>query len=159
VLERAYAGVRMMESGVEVGSLTPAEGLRQLAEATYEHHTTHPDFMRLVSIENIHCAQHLKRSSTIVVENAKAITTLEAVLRRGVAAGVFRPDVDAIDVHMMISAFACFHVANRYTFEAIFGRDMLDPGLQHAHRRLIGDMVVATLLDLRGANLGHSPAW
>ena len=48
---------------------------------------------------------------------------------------------------MMISAYACFHVANRHTFAAIFKRDMLDPALQDSHRRLIGDMIVATMTD------------
>jgi hypothetical protein len=50
---------------------------------------------------------------------------------------------------MIISAYACFHVANRHTFAAIFDRDMLDPALQKAHRRLIGDMIVATMTDRR----------
>ncbi len=52
---------------------------------------------------------------------------------------------------MIISAYACFHVANRHTFAAIFKRDMLDPSLQDSHRRLIGDMVVATMTDRRNA--------
>ena len=64
--------------------------------------------------------------------------------------GVFRADLDAVDVHMMISAFACFHVANRHTFAAIFKRDMLDPALQDSHRQLIGDMIVETLTGERG---------
>ncbi|MDF2493044.1 MAG: TetR family transcriptional regulator [Microbacterium sp.] len=46
--------------------------------------------------------------------------------------------------------YACFHVANRHTFAAIFERDMLDPALRSAHRRLIGDMVVATMTAPRG---------
>ena len=39
-----------------------------------------------------------------------------AILERGHAAGAFRADVDAIDVHMMISAFCVFRIANRHTF-------------------------------------------
>jgi hypothetical protein len=52
---------------------------------------------------------------------------------------------------MVISAYACFHVANRHTFAAIFNRDLLDPALQDSHRRLIGDMIVATMTDRRAA--------
>jgi hypothetical protein len=100
---------------------------------------------------NIHRAEHLRQSETIMRENVTAITLLEEVIARGVRDGIFRDDVDALDVHMVISAYACFHVANRHTVAAIFNRDMLDPALQHSHRRLIGDMVVAMMRD-RQAN-------
>lgn len=162
VLERVYAQIRCVERGVQIAELSPAQALRKLAEATYDHHTTHPEFIQLVSIENVHRAEHLIQSETILRENATAITVLERVIERGVSCGEFRDDIDALDVHMIISAYACFHVANRHTFAAIFKRDMLDPGLQVSHRRLIGDMVVATLMDLgRGATrrLSDAPDW
>jgi AcrR family transcriptional regulator len=145
VLERVYAQIRQVERDIRIEELSPGEALRTIAEATYDHHTTHQAFIQLVSIENIHRAEHLRRSETILRENVTAITLLHEVIERGVRAGVFRNDVDAIDVHMIISAYACFHVANRHTFAAIFDRDMLDPGLQDSHRRLIGDMVLATM--------------
>jgi len=145
VLERVYAQIRRVESDIRIEELSPDEALRTIAEATYVHHTTHQAFIQLVSIENIHRAEHLRRSETILRENVTAITLLEQVIERGVRSGVFRDDVDAVDVHMMISAYACFHVANRHTFAAIFDRDMLAPSLQDSHRRLIGDMIVATM--------------
>jgi AcrR family transcriptional regulator len=150
VLERVYAQIRRVERGINVEELSPADALRTVAEATYHHHTTHEAFIQLVSIENIHRAEHVRQSQTILRENATAITLLQEVIERGVQDGSFRDDVDAVDVHMIISAYACFHVANRHTFAAIFGRDMLDPSLQDSHRRLIGDLVVATMTD-RGA--------
>ena len=145
VLERVYAQIRRVERGVRIDELSPSDALRTLAEATYDHHTTHQEFIQLVSIENIHRAEHLRQSPTILRENATAITVLEGVIQRGVDEGVFRDDIDALDVHMIISAYACFHVANRHTFAAIFDRDMLEPALQEPHRRLIGDMVVGTM--------------
>ncbi len=145
VLERAYANIREVERGVDVDQLSPEAALRKLAEATYTHHTTHPEFIQLVSGENIQRAEHLRKSQTILRENASAISLLGHVIDRGVREGAFRDDIDALDVHMIISAFACFHVANRHTFAAIFGRDMLDPDRQDEHRRLIGDVIVATM--------------
>jgi hypothetical protein len=35
---------------------------------------------------------------------------------------------------MMISSFCVFRVANRYTFGAIFDRDLLDPALRERYR-------------------------
>jgi hypothetical protein len=67
------------------------------------------------------------------------------VLERGIAAGVFRRDIDALDVHMMISAYSIFHVANRYTFRVLFDRDLLAVERHERYRRLAGEMIVATM--------------
>jgi AcrR family transcriptional regulator len=145
VLEGAYAQIRKVERDIRVDDLSPIDALRTIAVATYDHHTTHEEFIKLVSIENIHRAEHLRQSEAILRENVTGVTLLEEVIERGVDAGLFRDDVDAIDVHMMISAYAFFHVANRHTFAALFNRDMLEPALQPAHRELMGDMIVATM--------------
>lgn len=145
VMEAAYATIREAERSLDVAGLSPVDGLRQLAESTYDHHTSHRDFIRLVSIENIHRAEHIAKSDSIPQLNSVAIETLENVLNRGIASGVFRSDVDALDLHMMISAFSIFPVANRYTFRTLFGRDMLDPARHQRYRSLVGDMVVATM--------------
>ena len=95
VLERVYAQIRRVERGIQIDELSPDEALRKLAEATYDHHTTHEAFIQLVSIENIHRAEHLRQSETILRENVTAITLLEEVIERGVREGIFRDDVDA----------------------------------------------------------------
>jgi hypothetical protein len=68
---------------------------------------------------------------------------LTRILARGRAAGLFRDDLDALDIHMIISAFCVFRGANRYTFRAIFDRDLMDPRLRAHLRQMIGDLVVA----------------
>ena len=50
--------------------------------------------------------------------------------------------MDPLDIHMVISAFCVFRIANRHTFKAIFKRDMLDPDRRDQHRTLLGDLVV-----------------
>ena len=59
VLERAYAGIRAAEQTIEVDHLDPVAAIRRLAELTFDHHESHPEFIRLVSIENIHRAEHI----------------------------------------------------------------------------------------------------
>lgn len=79
-----------------------------------------------------------------------AIDLTGRILDRGRADGVFRDGVDAVDVHMIISAYCVFQVANQHTFGALFGRELLDPGLRGHYRQMIGDMVVGYLTS-RGA--------
>jgi AcrR family transcriptional regulator len=145
VLERAYAEIRRAEREVDVDGLDAAAAVRRIAELTFDHHESHPDFIRLVSIENIHHAVHMARSQAIAELGSPATDLLERILERGREEGVFRRDVDAIDVHMMISAFCVFRVANRHTFGTLFDRDLAAPELREHYRRMVGDMIVGYL--------------
>jgi AcrR family transcriptional regulator len=150
VLENAYLHIRALEQQVDVDHLDATEALRRLAEITFDHHETHEDFIRLVSIENVHHAEHLKKSDVRAGLAAPALDVLTRILKRGKAAGAFRKDIDALDVHMIISSYCVFRTANRYTFGAIFDRDLLDPRRRAHMRRILGDMVVALATNGRG---------
>jgi AcrR family transcriptional regulator len=145
VLERAYARIRAVEREVDVDDLDPRTAIRRLAELTFDHHDSHPDFIRLVSIENIHHAEHMRKSKQLANLKNPVIELIERILDRGRAEAVFRRDVDAIDVHMMISAFCVFRVANRHTFRTLFDRDLTDPDRRDHYRGMLGDMVVEYL--------------
>lgn len=144
-IETAYTVIRELERELDIDHLEPVAALRELAEATYDHHTSHRDFVRLVAIENVHRAEFISKSEVIPTLNATAIETAEGVLRRGVDAGLFRDDIDALDLHMIISAYAVFHVANRYTFRTLFGRDLLADDRHEHYRRLAGDLAISTM--------------
>jgi AcrR family transcriptional regulator len=145
VLERAYSRIRRLEQQLDVEHLDPVQAVRELAGLTFDHHEAHPEFIRLVSIENIHRAEHIARSKALSGLANPVLDVLDRILERGWDAGLFRDDVDALDVHQVISAFCVFRTANRHTFGAIFGRDLLDPARREHQRRMLGDLVVAYL--------------
>ena len=145
VLEQAYSQIRDAELAIDVERLEPVEAIRRLAELTFDHHDAHPDFIRLVSIENIHEAVHLATLPTLHELRAPAIEMISRILDAGRAEGVFTAPADPLDVHMLISSFCVFRIANRYTFSALFGRDLTDPARRAAQRRMLGDLVVSYL--------------
>ncbi len=145
VLEQAYADIRAVEQELDLDSLTPTDAIRRMAEFTFDYQEAHPDFIRLVSIENIHQGRHIAKSEAIRSLNVTVIETLNGILRRGRRLGQFRRDVSALDVHMMISAFCFFRVSNRHTFGSLFRCDLTEPTMRARHKRLIGDAVVAVL--------------
>jgi AcrR family transcriptional regulator len=145
VLERAYQRIRGLEQQLDVEHLDPVQAVRELAGLTFDHHEAHPEFIRLVSIENIHRAEHIARSEALSGLANPALDVLGRILERGWDAGLFRDDVDALDVHQVISAFCIFRTANRHTWRALFGRDMLDPDRREHQRQVLGDLVVAYL--------------
>jgi len=145
VLENAYRGIREAEQRLQVDHVDPVVAMRRLAELTFDHHLDHQAFIRLVSIENIHRGQFISRLDSLRSLAQPATSLLDQILARGHAQGVFRDDVDALDVHLVISAYCVFQVANRYTFGFLFDVDFTEVG-QRAHlRRMIGDVVVGWL--------------
>jgi AcrR family transcriptional regulator len=145
VLEEAYTEIRRKEQTINVDHLDPAAAIRRVAELTFDHHESHPAFIRLVAIENIHRAEHLSKLPDLEALGSPAIELIDAILTRGRAAGAFTADVDALDVHMLISSFCVFRIANRYTFRALFDRDLVAPDRRETYRRMLGDLVVGYL--------------
>lgn len=139
VLEKTYSDIRALEQNLHISELTPVEGLCTLVEFTFDYHDRHHDFVRLVTIENIHGARYAEQLKSFKSLNASAIQTIADLLARGVASGDFRADIDAIDLHLLISSL-CFHrVSNRHTFSTAFGRDPSHPRLRAQHRAMIVD--------------------
>ncbi|MDR7320261.1 MULTISPECIES: TetR/AcrR family transcriptional regulator [Catenuloplanes] len=145
VLERAYSEIRAAERAVDVEHLDPVTAVRRLAEVTFDHHEAHPAFIRLVGVENAQQARHVAHVARMADLNSSAVDLLHGVLERGQADGVFRTDVDALDVHLMISSFCFFRVANRHTFGALFDRDLLDPARREHYRTMLGDLLTGYL--------------
>jgi AcrR family transcriptional regulator len=142
VLEESYRRIRAIESEALLDDLAPEDALRKLVGHTVDYQRAHPEFVRLVQSENIERAQYLAQSKAIRKLNVPAIEGLRKVLERGQEAGLFRAGIDAIDLHMSISALSFFNVANRHTFSLIFQRDMESPAAQIARRDSIIEMIV-----------------
>lgn len=160
VLEEAYRKVREGERNLDLEHLPPVAALTRLVEFTFDHHSRNPDFIRLVMIENIHHGAYLEQSELIGGLNAGAIEKLEAICRRGRVAGLFRDDIEPLELHWQISALSFFNVSNRATFSRIFGDALYRPKGQQILRRHVVDMVLRFVLrpefvDERGD--GRSP--
>ena len=142
VLERMYGGMRDAERELRLEGLRPAEALRRIVEVTFDHHAAHPEFVRLVSTENINEARIVAASPTIRTRNATIIGMLEPILEQGMREGTFRPGLGALDVHMLINGFCFYRVSNRHTLRAIFGIDLQAPTVIAAQRRMICEAVL-----------------
>jgi AcrR family transcriptional regulator len=146
VLGQAYAGIRALERELDLQTLSPLDAIRRIAEFTLDYHDEHPDFVRLVSIENIHHGRYIAQSEIIRNLNSTVIEVLEAILRRGEREGLFKPGIDPVDVHLMMSAVSFYRVSNRHTFGRLFGRDLEDAELKRRHKQMLGDAVLGYVL-------------
>ena len=97
-------------------------------------------------IENIHHGKYLDRSKVIRNLNVTAIDKIKAIYARGLTDGLFRANLDPIELHWQISALCFFNVSNRATFSKIFGRDFGAPKALASLRRNAVDMVLRQVM-------------
>ena len=142
VLEESYRRMRTIESELHLEDLPPEDALRRLVGFTFDHHHGNEGYIRLVMSENMERGQYLAQSKIIQKLNVPAIEAIRKLYERGVAQGIFRSQLDPVDIHASISALTFFNVSNRHTFSLIFKRDLESPQAVTARRDSIIEMIV-----------------
>jgi len=145
-LEESYRRFRQIEGELQIDErLAPEAALRQLVAASFDFHAAHPGFIRMVMNENINQGEYIRKIPDLRAINRSAITVLERLCQRGVEEGVFRADVDPVDLHMSISALSFYNVSNRHTFSFIFDRDLGAAEVHAARRASVIDTILRSV--------------
>jgi len=143
VLEQAYARIRETETAVPIETMNAQEALSANVRVTFDYHHQHPEFVRLVMNENMHHGEFIKHVDGIKRRNEVVIRVLGDIIAKGRDEGVFRSDLDPVDLHMTISALCFYNVSNRYTFSEIFRCDMTSPEAVERRREQVVAVVLA----------------
>jgi len=144
-LEEVYRWIRECEMAVQVDGLSATEAMRRLVEFRIDFYAQNPTFVALVSIENQHEGAFLRESEVVRGRGSANLARTRAVLEQGQREGVFRKDVDPLNLHQLMVSLGVFNVSNRHTFGLIFGRDMESEGELKRTRRLATDAVLRYL--------------
>lgn len=142
VLEREYGQLRDLERAADTAHLDPVAALRTIAELTFDYHDSHRDFVRLVNGENMLRGKYIRESPELKGLGTPALTLLTRITKRGQDEGLFRPEIEPIDIHMLINSLSLFRITNHYTFDALFGRPLAADELRSHFRTMIGDVTV-----------------
>ncbi|WP_077033625.1 TetR family transcriptional regulator [Pelomonas sp. KK5] len=121
VIEDAYTNIRGREQALHFDELEPIEAIDQLVRFTWEYYLAVPEFITLVNSENLHLAKHVSGNKTLRKLQKNYVDTVAGILERGVAAGVFRPGLDATQLCITIAAIGFYYLNNRHTGAALFG--------------------------------------
>jgi TetR/AcrR family transcriptional regulator len=156
VLEGVYAEIREQERALSLGELPPEEAMEKLIGFSFDYLADHPDFIALLNDENGQSARHLGGSRRLHEMHSPLIALIRRTLRNGAERGMFRRDMDALQLYISIAGLGYFYFSNNRTLSAIFGRDLGSVRAIAARRRHVIDFVMAALR-ARSEGAGGAP--
>jgi AcrR family transcriptional regulator len=124
-LEDAYGDFRAAEAELKIEQDDPVTALRRLMRFTWEYYLANPEFITLVNSENLHKARHIAKSEKMDEINKPFIERMKVLLARGVAEGLFRSDVDPVQILIALSGLGFHYLTNRHTGAIVYGRDLM----------------------------------
>ncbi|MFY1663785.1 TetR family transcriptional regulator [Pseudomonas sp. Pseu.R1] len=142
VLEHTYERFNVAESQLQLDPSTPVETLRQVVAFVWNYYVTHPEFVAILSIENLHKGKHAKQSSELRRLSGEAVGVLRPIIEAGQQQGLFRHDVDLKHVYLMIASLCYFYNSNLHTLTSFLGQDMGAQGQRQDWLAFIQDLVV-----------------
>ncbi|MDW3687208.1 TetR/AcrR family transcriptional regulator [Cupriavidus sp. CV2] len=145
VLETIYIQLNEAEQALKLDPEDPVRALTQLIDFVWGYYLEHPEFVAILSSENMSQGKHAKKSSRLREISSYALSVLDGILARGKAAGLFQPDVLARDIYLVIASLGYFYNSNHHTLSAFLGEPMMSkPALEH-WRNVIQRTVLSTV--------------
>jgi TetR/AcrR family transcriptional regulator len=141
-LESAYQAIRERQKDFLARQMDPETGVRQLVHLLMSIWVEHQEYGKLLASENFHGGKHVKRSKLIGEMYQQLVEALTDLLKRGAVQGVFRDNIDPIDLYISISSLSAYYVAHQHTLNAIFHIDVLQPRRLQQREDHIVDMIL-----------------
>jgi len=145
VLEGIYRRMDEAEAKVAPDASDPVEALKTVIRFKMDYYRRNPDFVNLLNTENLHKGRHVSKSGRRGEYSSHAMQIIEQILASGVAKGLFRPDLNARDVFLLIASPAYFYTSNRYTLSAFLGEELDTPEAVQHWESFVIDSVLRTV--------------
>jgi AcrR family transcriptional regulator len=127
VLESVYVELGEAESALALDPSRPLEALDQLIAFTWRYYLGHPEFVALLSNENLMRGAHITKSLKVKLLSRPVIEILGTILAEGERQGVFRRGLDVKKVYLTLAALGYFYLSNRFTLSSFLGTDLMQP--------------------------------
>jgi AcrR family transcriptional regulator len=144
-LESVYDELVRLEREIEVEHLDPVAALEAMINLKIDYYIDNPHFISFLTMENLYKARNLRKSKKLDAFKTPLTQVIARILERGERAGLFRHNVDPVDLYISICALGFMYFANRHTLGAIFERDLMSRQAIDRRRQSIIDMVIGYL--------------
>ena len=125
VLEGVYVELGEAESALVLDAGRPVAALSALVAFTWRYYLAHPEFVALLSNENLMRGLHIARSAKVKGLSRPILDILGTILVEGARQKVFRRGLDVEQVYLTLAALGYFYLSNRFTLSSFLGADLM----------------------------------
>jgi len=148
VLEGMYERLRKRQDDLDIPFDRPEAAIKEFARQTFWAFADNPDIIRLLNDENLHGARHIKKSTVLRSLYDPLVDVVSKILSTGQDAGVFKKNLDAVSIYIVISSISYHFLSNRYTLELTLNRDMSSVEAYKAWSEYVADVAVVVCKNL-----------
>lgn len=145
VIEDTYRRFNEAEQALALDVSKPVEALTTVIRFVWGYYQHHPEFITLLNTENLYRGKHIARSARAREFSSPVIAVTDTVLKSGAEQGVFRRDLSARDLYLMIAAMGYFYLSNRHTLSAFLGENLEAPEALAHWEGFVIDSVLRTV--------------
>ena len=127
VLEGVYAELGAAEGELDIDTSRPVAALSELAAFTWNYYLAHPEFVALLSNENLMRGRHIAKSEKVKQLSRPVLGILGTILAEGSRQKLFRRGLDVNRVYLTLAALGYFYLSNRYTLTSFLGTELMHP--------------------------------
>lgn len=123
VLEIVYSRLTECETQILEENSNSVEAVRNLILLYYNFLNENPSFVKLVMWENLNDAKNIEVSGAPMLKEP-ILKASESLIRRGIAEGVFRSDIDVEQTVMSLSMFCFSYFSNIHTMSLLMKTEL-----------------------------------
>ncbi|MBL8348922.1 MAG: TetR family transcriptional regulator [Burkholderiaceae bacterium] len=127
VIEDTYRRFNEAEQALQLDETRPLRSLEAVIRFIWSYYQKNPEFITLLNSENLLRGRHIAKSARAREYSSPALAITDRVLQAGLAQGLFRSDLSARDLYLMIASMAYFYLSNRYTLSSFLGENLEAP--------------------------------
>lgn len=145
VLEAVYDELGEAESALAIDAGEPLEALVALIAFTWNYYLAHPEFVALLSNENLQRGRHVAKSAKVKQLSRPVLGILGTILAEGARQKLFRRGLDVNRVYLTLAALGYFYLSNRYTLSSFLGTDLMRADEREAWLAEITRVMIASV--------------
>ncbi|MBC7728042.1 MAG: TetR family transcriptional regulator [Microbacteriaceae bacterium] len=160
VIEHSYRRFNEAEQALALDTSHPLQALDKVVRFVWGYYQKNPEFITLLNSENLLRGKHIVKSASARDYSSPALAITDRVLQGGIAQGLFRADLSARDLYLMIASMAYFYLSNRFTLSSFLGENLEAPAALAHWEAFVIDAVrrVASVAPRAGPSLAPAPA-
>ena len=134
-LREAYIQIRRGETSLQLDTREPGDAIRALVLFTMNHFWKNPWFISMLNTENLLGGSTVRSLEDAADIQSVLLERVQEILARGHKTGVFKREIKAVELYILIASVCWFPISNMHTLRVVFqapiGEDWLQ---QHAER-------------------------